>query len=75
MPDLLRERCREEDCMSDLSQSDREPQTAAELADEQIARYQQAIKDGTGNLDVCRDMIDRWLDHRFDFGDEPRLPL
>ena len=52
-----------------------EPRTAAELADEQVARYQQAIKDGTGNPAVCRDMIDRWLDHRIDHGDEPRPRL
>ena len=24
---------------------------------------------------MCRDIIDRWLDHRIDFGDEPRQPL
>ena len=59
-----------------MSQSETsEPQTTAELADEQIARYRRAIKDGTGNPAVCRDMIDRWLDHRIDHGDEPRQPL
>lgn len=38
---------------------EREPQTAAELADHQIAHYRQAIENGTGNPAVCRDMIDR----------------
>ena len=53
----------------------REPQTAAELADKWIAHFRAAIKNGTGNVAVCRDMIDRWLDHRNDHGDEPRQPL
>ena len=61
--------------MPSESQPGREPQTAAELADKWVAHYQQAIEDGTGNPAVCRDMIDRWLDHRIDFGDEPRQPL
>ena len=46
--------CGSDDCLKHGCVDEREPQTAAELADEQIAHYQQAIEDGTGPRRVSR---------------------
>jgi hypothetical protein len=47
--------------------------TRHEIADRNIARYQQALKDGTGNPTICREMIDKWLEYRLGPNDERRL--
>lgn len=47
--------------------------TRHEIADRNIARYQKALKNGTGNPAVCRGMIDKWLEYRLGPNDERRL--
>jgi hypothetical protein len=58
----------------------RVPGNCWEIADRNLRHYQEALKaalrgEGKANPEVCRDMLDKWLEYRHSHGpdDESRL--